>query len=605
MLCPFVSHSGFPNRTFLAVAAGAFWISLGMCVEAAEQGQMGELSFISTNSASNRFDVTLQATFQQGSESYTLWGFYAGGDTWKVRYNLPSPGAWTYSTHSSDSQLDDKKGTLHIGTAGPSNRGQLIQNGRALTWENTRDPFFIMGQTAYSLAHQNIPWHSVLEWLESNGFNLVRMDLVSTGFTDPDGMADTWLWAGTPGNPDFSQFNLAQWNKIDAILSDGLTRGLVFELGPKITHHLPLPGPNRTKYLRYLAARIGAYPHIVFLEDFEIFGPVRGETIPNQDTIKSVGDDLSGVFQGYPHHALFGIHTRRNDTYYEGSVENRFVDRLLKVFGMAADRTILFFDLMYYHPGSPGLPADFRGQNWLTVGIFHERWKMEGFGILQHRPHFNMPMYVGEAVYEKTDNTVIHSVTRELDYAGMRDEIVSNPKFYYRRYVASVILSGGIGITYGLQGHSIHRDNHNTVLERYLTGYPPSQDGRNGAEGYKDVKKVLDYFRAKRLDVNRLDPDDTRINNGFSQKSSNVLSRRIGLKRAKFASIKERHEYYAYNPYHSDVTIIGIPPGLPIEIVDPKTGSIYSAGQTNGSTLFTKPSQFAGDYLLHIGQSDI
>ncbi|WP_447980683.1 apiosidase-like domain-containing protein [Candidatus Nitrospira bockiana] len=479
------------------------------------------------------------------------------------------------------------------------NQGRLVRNGRALRWENTGEQFLVMGQTAYAIAHRNIPWQSVLSWIEANGFTLVRMDLVCTGFKDPDGMTDTWLWGGTPGNPDFSRFNLAQWDKLDAIFLDGLARGLVFEVGAKIAQHLPTPGPNRTRYLRYLAARVGAYPHIIFLEDFEISGPMRGGIVPHHEDLQSLGADFSAAFQGYPYKPLLGVHPHRNATYYDDrSAGSRLVNHLLHLLGMASDR--LFFGELHYHRVSRETSGDFRGQKWLTIGIFHERWKMEGYGILQHRPHFDVPMYVGEAVYENTDHTVGHSVTAELDEAGLRHEVISNPRFYYRRYVVSVILSGGLGMTYGLQGLSAYRDDQNTVLKRYATGHPASQDGKHGAEGYKDMRKVLAYFRAKRLDLNTLDPDDTRINNGFSSASSNVLSRRIGLKRAKFARVHGCEEYYAYNPYHTDLTITGIPAGLSIEVFNPQTGAVYPGGQTNGSTRFSRPSEFAGDYVLHL-----
>jgi hypothetical protein len=587
------------RRTTCYVFAFLVMLTNAMPAGAAEQGQMGELLFTSASSASNNFDVTLQAAFQRGSERYTFLGFYAGGNRWKVRYNLPSVGTWTYWTHSSNDQLNDKTGTVDIAYSSLSNKGRLIQHGRALTWQNTGESFFIMGQTAYGLAHRNIPWQLILDWLQGKGFTLVRMDLVCPGFADPNGMSDTWLWGGTPGKPDFAQFNIAQWDKLDAILSYGLERGLVFELGPKVTQHLPLPGPDRTKYLRYLASRLGAYPHLLFLEDFEIFGPVRGGVIPSQDTIKLIGNELLRIFEGYPHQPLIGVHTRRNDTYYEGSTDNTLVAGLRRRFGVEIERALLLFDMVYYHQGSSGLSVDFRHERWLTVGIFHERWKMEGFGILQHGAHFKMPMYVGEAVYENPDSTVVHGF-RELDYAGIRHEIVTNPGFYYRRYAASVILSGGLGITYGLQGHSVYHDSSNSILARYFTGYPASEDGKDGAEGYKDIRKVLDYFRAKRLDVNKMQADDTRINNGFSRTDSNVLSRRLGLKRAKFARIEGRDEYYAYNPYHTDVTITGIPAGLSIEIANPQTGETYQAGKTNGGTNFKKPSQFSGDYLLQI-----
>jgi hypothetical protein len=544
-----------------------------------EQGAMAELALTSTTAHVNRFDVPLRAIFIQGSARYTFWGFYAGGvdgvHTWKIRFNLPSIGTWRYNTISADRHLHGKTGWVTVTSPAPGNRGMLTADGRALKWENTGERYYVMGQTAYGLLEAHIPWEQVMAWLQRHQFNQIRIDLTLSSTRGPK---DMWLWAGTPSRPDFSRFNLAQWDKIDAVLQAGLKRGFTFEVGTTTIQQLPKAGPNRTRYLHYLAARLGAYPHLIYREDFEILGkPVRQGVLPTERTVKSVGTDFSRAFRGYPHAPLLGVHTRRNDTYHQGSTGPTF-----------------------YHQGSEGLPADFRGQRWLTCGILHERWMMEGFGILQHRPHFTIPMYISEAVYEDTNQTVTHGIMHELDAFGMHDEIVHDPRFYYRRYTYSVILSGGVGMTYGLTGASVYKDKRGSYLSRWDTGIPPSQDRRNGAEGFKDIKRALDYFRAKGLEINQLQPDDTRINNGFSLPNSDELARDLGLKRAKFAQLAGAHTYYIYNPYHTHLTISGIPAGLSIEIFNPQTGDTYHGGQTHGGTVFSKPSQFVGDYLLYI-----
>jgi hypothetical protein len=149
-------------------------------------------------------------------------------------------------------------------------------------------------------------------------------------------------------------------------------------------------------------------------------------------------------------------------------------------------------------------------------------------------------------------------------------------------------------------GASVYKDKPGSYLPRWDTGIPPSKDQRNGAEGFKDIKRALDYFRAKGLDVNQSQPDDTRINNGLSLPHSGELSPNLGPKRAKFAKLAGAHTYYVYNPYHTHLTISGIPAGLSIEIFNPQTGDTHHGGQTYGGTMFSKPSQFVGDYLLYI-----
>jgi Protein of unknown function (DUF4038)/Domain of unknown function (DUF5060) len=543
-----------------------------------EKGQMGELVFTVSNVYVDPFDVTLHAIFSKDGRSYGFWGFYAGANTWKVRYNLNDTGTWNYSTLSSDDQLNGKSGSVSIVSPSPSNRGFLIASGRALKWENTGEPYFIMGQTAYFLFHKNLPWLQLMDWLQSNGFNHIRADLNSATQTI-DGVSDLWLSGGDPSNPDFSRFNLAQWDKIDQVLQEGLRQGLTFELGTKLIEQFSHPSSQRIHFMQYLTARLGAYPHLIFSENFEIDETVRGEIVPSQNTVKSVGADFSNMFKSYPRRPLLGVHMRRNDTYHEGSTES-----------------------LYYHLGSDDFPADFRDQTWLTFGSLHEKWKIDGFGFLQHRPHFSIPMYVGEPIYETTNGMISYS-TSELDKWGMAKEIINDPAYYYRRYAWSALLSGGVGIAYGLTGNSIYRDNFGIVLQRWASGLPASADGKDSAVGFKDIRRALDFFGSQGIDVNQLIPDDTRINNGFSTPSTDVLSSQIGLKRAKFASVSGQNKYFAYNPYSTDLTIVGIPSGLPMRIIDPKTGNVYSIGYTSGGTQFGKPAQFSGDYVLEIGIS--
>jgi hypothetical protein len=532
---------------------------------------IGELSLTSTNSYANPFDVTLSAAFTDGTSNYKFWGFYAGADEWKIRYDLPA-GTWNYTVSSSDSQLNGKSGAVSV--MAPTNR--LMISGRAFKWSNTGKLYFIVGLTAYDLLHQNIPWRQVLDFAQANGFNHIRVDL-NTGDTSVGGLNDMWLNGGTPGRPDFSRFSIPQWDKIDAVLRDGLARGLTFEICPGMATQFPLASAERQRFIRYLVARLGAYPHIIFAEEFDLWGPVRGGVTVSQDEIKSIMADFSAAFLAYPYKPPMSLHMRRNDTYHEGST-----------------------DSLYYHYGSMGLPADFRGQTWLTFGTLHERWMMEGLGILRHSLYFTMPMYTGETIYEATDSTLQYPHHAELDEAGIRNEIVNNPRFYYRRYTWSVLLSGGMGVTYGLSGASVYRDNTDCSISRWSSGLPASADGLNGAVGYQDIKRAVDYFSAQAIDPNQLIPDDRRINNGFSTYSSDVLSPALGIKRAKFAQIVAKNEFYAYNPYSTNLTIMGIPAGLSIQAIDPKTGNAFDEGATDGGTSFAKPSQFSGDYVLHI-----
>jgi hypothetical protein len=83
-----------------------------------------------------------------------------------------------------------------------------------------------------------------------------------------------------------------------------------------------------------------------------------------------------------------------------------------------------------------------------------------------------------------------------------------------------------------------------------------------------------------------------------SDKGSCRLSTRLNLWVRIFAC-RSAHILHL-QPYHTHLTISGIPAELRIEIFNPQTGNIYHGGQTHGGTVFSTPSQFVGDYLLYI-----
>ncbi len=64
----------------------------------------------------NPFDLNASVTFQHGSSStsHTTEMFYAGNDTWKFRFTPTKLGIWTFSTNSSDSDLNGHIGTVSV-----------------------------------------------------------------------------------------------------------------------------------------------------------------------------------------------------------------------------------------------------------------------------------------------------------------------------------------------------------------------------------------------------------------------------------------------------------------------------------------------------------
>jgi len=219
---------------------------------------------------------------------------------------------------------------------------------------------------------------------------------------------------------------------------------------------------------------------------------------------------------------------------------------------------------------------------------------MEGYGILQVRDAFPIPLYTEEAVYEDREGRVVHPVTQALDAYGITSEITGAPRYYYRRYFISDLLSGGVGMAYGMSGVSPTYGNR----QRYTVGLP---DGGN-AVGYRDLPRIEAFFKKHHWNANQVVPLDPHIVNTKSTPSDDPLSPDLGLNRAKLCRLGDTKCWFAYNPYPTDLEVRDVPPGLPIEVWIPSTGVSYSAGLTSPEGRIPKPAEANQDYLLVIGE---
>jgi hypothetical protein len=68
---------------------------------------------------------------EEGGERHVTEMFYDGDDAWKFRFTGTRPGRWTFSTASTDPELDGKKGTV---TVGPSPKGIGFVRGSGNKW---------------------------------------------------------------------------------------------------------------------------------------------------------------------------------------------------------------------------------------------------------------------------------------------------------------------------------------------------------------------------------------------------------------------------------------------------------------------------------------
>jgi hypothetical protein len=217
----------------------------------------------------NDVELDVVLTDPQGHEQ-TVPAFWAGEQTWRIRYSPTSAGHYTYRTVASDSgDLHGHRGVLEVSAYQGENA--LRKHGPIRVAADQRHfehedgtPFFWLGDTWW------MGLCSRLRWPED--FQELAVDRVKKGFTviqiiaglypdmppfDPRGANE----AGFPWEAGYTRINPGYFDAADLrirhLVESGLTPCIVACWG----YFLPIMGvPKLKKHWRYLIARWGAYP---------------------------------------------------------------------------------------------------------------------------------------------------------------------------------------------------------------------------------------------------------------------------------------------------------------------------------------------------------
>jgi hypothetical protein len=219
----------------------------------------------------NNLELDVIFTDPHGNE-HTVPAFWAGEQTWRVRYSPSIPGHYTYRTITSDGgELHGRRGTLEVTPYEGSNllkiRGpvRVAADHRHFEHEDGT-PFFWLGDTWWMGLCKRMDW--------PEDFQQLAADRVQKGFTvvqiiaglypdmppfDPRGANE----AGYPWERDYARINPAYFDEADLriryLVEAGLTPCIVACWG----YFLPIMGvPKLKQHWRNLIARWGAYPVI-------------------------------------------------------------------------------------------------------------------------------------------------------------------------------------------------------------------------------------------------------------------------------------------------------------------------------------------------------
>jgi uncharacterized protein DUF4038/uncharacterized protein DUF5060/collagenase-like protein with putative collagen-binding domain len=198
--------------------------------------------------------------------------FWAGGDTWKLRFAGEEEGEHVYETVCSNPDDEGLHGQTGSITVEPyTGDNPLLQHGRLRVAADQHHfehadgtPFFWLGDTWWMGLTKRCDWPEGFQRLATDrvekGFNVVQIiagPLPDMDAWDPRGRNE----AGHPFEDGFARVNVAYFELADTKIAHLVESGLMPCIVGMWGYYLPQIGVDRIKrFWRYLVARYGAYP---------------------------------------------------------------------------------------------------------------------------------------------------------------------------------------------------------------------------------------------------------------------------------------------------------------------------------------------------------
>ncbi len=475
--------------------------------------------------------VTLSAVFTgPSSQTYTIQGFWDGGENWKIRFTPDEVGSWSYVITSSDSDLNDVSNdgsftavapTAAEIAANPNLRGRIkIHNNRKFTYDDD-EPFIWLGGTMHSANSYKAPFavsagpgdtsdfkDGITDYA-SKGFNAMHLwvGLPNAGGTttwhsmlDQNEHHDFGGWAfegedgSSPhGSQDWTQINPGYWQlldkRIEYIWRSGMVPIIAIGAGYEFCNYYvtgtgepdawfafsesqqppTTSNPDEYKdYYRYIAARYGAY-NAIFVPGWEYARSL------SKHYVSCVTRDPQG-------HLVV-----QKDAYDYFSGQDDF-DHLTSSLPVGTGNC-----------SSVTSRLDFESESWYDFSMI-QLWGGYSLATMKTKVEDDyddtdgngtMPVVVGETEYEGNDSSPTRATPTEA-----------------RQRHWTFIFAGAAGASYGAYG----------IFDTNTDGYKgePQDTFTEGLAfaGYDDMEWIGDFFGESQW--LKLEPDDSKISQGYA-----------------------------------------------------------------------------------------
>ena len=231
-----------------------------------EQWGVFEISLAGPQVANPFTDIDVEATFSHREHrAVSVCGFYDGDGVYRVRFQPPAAGEWSFETHSNASVLDGMRGAFHASAPSEGNHGpvQVADTFHFAYRDGTR--YLPLGTTAYAWTHQlDALQEKTVRTLAGGPFRKVRMCVFPKSYLYNTEEPQRYPYQrGDDGGWDFTRFDPAFFRHLERRILDLQAIGV--EADVILFHAYDRWGFSRMPawadelYLRYVVRRLAAF----------------------------------------------------------------------------------------------------------------------------------------------------------------------------------------------------------------------------------------------------------------------------------------------------------------------------------------------------------
>ena len=227
-----------------------------------------ELSFDGPSDGNPFTEVELGATFTLDNRAVRVDGFYDSEGKYRIRFMPDTQGIWRYRTTSNSQLLDGRTGEFQAVAALQGNHGPVGVCNTFHFAHADGTPFFPFGTTCYAWIHQSQQLQEqTLETLKTAPFNKLRMCVFPKHYEYNHNEPPFYPFPrDAAGKNDFTRFNPAFFAHLEQRISDlraiGVQADLILFHPYDRWGYASMPSDADDRYLRYLMARLAAFPNI-------------------------------------------------------------------------------------------------------------------------------------------------------------------------------------------------------------------------------------------------------------------------------------------------------------------------------------------------------